>query len=141
MVKINLKDFYPFLNTDLFISVSDEILEAMLAADRSEATFKRRMYRHQAQFSLDRHDGMEHRALTEHATPYELYEEKTEQNQLYAAIVSLPEKQAKRIYAHYVLGLSKSEIARIEAVSEKNVRKSITQGLATLKRILQDFEF
>nr|WP_237712701.1 sigma factor-like helix-turn-helix DNA-binding protein [Paenibacillus elgii] len=39
--------------------------------------------------------------------------------QLHVAISALPDKQGKRIYAHYVLGISKSEIARAEGVSEK----------------------
>ncbi|TCO68694.1 RNA polymerase sigma factor [Marinisporobacter balticus] len=45
--------------------------------------------------------------------------------QLHAAIASLPDKQAKRIYAHYFMGMSKTAIAKAEGVSEKAVRIGI----------------
>ena len=38
------------------------------------------------------------------------------------AISSLPDKQAKRIYAHFILGMTKKDIARAEGVDEKVVR-------------------
>ena len=34
--------------------------------------------------------------------------------ELHAAIASLPNKQAKRIYAHFILGMTKQDIARAE---------------------------
>ena len=34
--------------------------------------------------------------------------------ELHAAISSLPDKQAKRIYAHFILGMTKQDIARAE---------------------------
>ena len=37
----------------------------------------------------------------------------------HAAIASLPNKQAKRIYAHFILGMTKQDIARAEGVHEK----------------------
>ena len=46
--------------------------------------------------------------------PCEIYERKMTAEQLLAAIASLPDKQGKRIYAHYILGMSKTEIARAE---------------------------
>ena len=42
--------------------------------------------------------------------------------ELHAAISSLPDKQAKRIYAHFILGMTKQDIARAEGVHEKVVR-------------------
>ncbi len=59
--------------------------------------------------------------------------------QLHDAIDKLPDKQAKRIYEHYVLGRSKAEIARSEGVNESKVRKAIERGMESLKKSLKNF--
>ena len=51
---------------------------------------------------------------------------------LYAAVMALPEKQAKRIYARYYLGMRVSEIAVAEGVDPSRVRESIRRGLKQL---------
>lgn len=137
--KINLRDYYPFCNHDIFVDIPSEIAAVLLEAERLEEAYRRRMYRYNAQYSLDRDDGIEHDIDSIPLSPYEVYERKVTVQQLYAAIAILPEKQGKRIYAHYVLGLSKSEIARIEGVSEKNIRKSISQGLRNMELFLKSF--
>ena len=53
--------------------------------------------------------------------------------ELHAAIASLPDKQAKRIYAHFILGMTKQDIARAEGVHEKVVRVTIERGCGTWK--------
>ena len=62
----------------------------------------------------DRDDGLEHEALFVALSPHELYERKVTMQELHAAIASLPNKQAKRIYAHFILGMTKQDIARAE---------------------------
>ena len=57
---------------------------------------------------------------------------------LHAAIASLPNKQAKRIYAHFILGMTKQDIARAEGVHEKVVRVAIERGLRRLEKILKN---
>ena len=101
MIKINLRDFYPFYNTDLFIEIPDEVEVALLEAERLE------------------------RKMTA--------------EQLRSAMASLPDKQGKRIYAHYILGISKSDIARAEGVDEKAVRVSIERGLRNMEKFLKNF--
>jgi RNA polymerase sigma-70 factor (ECF subfamily) len=54
--------------------------------------------------------------------------------ELHAAISSLPDKQAKRIYAHFILGMTKQDIARAEGVHEKVVRVAIERGLRRLEK-------
>ena len=71
----------------------------------------RRTYRHKAYYSLDRDDGLEHEAVFVALSPHELYERKVTMQELHAAISSLPDKQAKRIYAHFILGMTKQDIA------------------------------
>ena len=44
---------------------------------------------------------------------HELYERKVTMQELHAAISSLPDKQAKRIYAHFILGMTKQDLSLI----------------------------
>ena len=58
----------------------------------------------------------------------DLFEEKEEIEALYAAFAALPEKHGHRVYAHYILGVSKAKIARAEEVAESAVRGSISRN-------------
>ena len=106
--------------------------------DRKEAAYRLRTYRHKAYYSLDRDDGLEHEAVFVALSPHELYERKVTMQELHAAISSLPDKQAKRIYAHFILGMTKQDIARAEGVHEKVVRVAIERGLRRLEKILKN---
>ena len=70
-------------------------------------------------------------------SPCEIYERKVTMQELNAAISSQPEKQAKRIYAHFVLGMSKTNIARAEGVDEKVVCLAIERGLRNMEKFLK----
>ena len=70
--------------------------------------------------------------------PHEVWEGKVTMQELHAAIASLPDKQAKRIYAHFILGMTKQDIARAEGVHEKVVRVAIERGLRRLEKILKN---
>ena len=102
------------------------------------AAYRLRTYRHKAYYSLDRDDGLEHEAVFVALSPHELYERKVTMQELHAAIASLPDKQAKRIYAHFILGMTKQDIARAEGVHEKVVRVAIERGLRRLEKILKN---
>ena len=78
-----------------------------------EAAYERKMYRYKAQYSLDCENGIENAVLLKPKTPEMLLEEKQLQEQIYSAVMNLPEKQAKRIYARYYLGMTVNEIAGI----------------------------
>ena len=68
-----------------------------------------------------------------------IVQEQTVRKKLYAAIMELPEKQAKRIYAHFYLGMSKAAIARQEGVAENAVRESIDRGLKYLAVQMEEY--
>lgn len=138
MTMLNLRDVYPFYHSDLFVEVSQDVAEAMTTAARRESNTRRQMYRYKAQYSLDRGDGIEHSSLRFAPSPAELYEEKEEIEALYAALAALPEKQCRRVYAHYILGVSKAEIAQAEGVVESAVRDSISRGLTLLREFLKN---
>lgn len=137
MVKIKLKDFYPFEKEDVIIEVSDELAATLYAFERQEASYIRKVRRHQAYYSLDRTDGVEHSIILHVNSPDEIYERKVSREELHAALAQLPDKQAKRIYAHYLLGMGKDEIAQAEGVSWFSINKSIRQGLIRIEKILQ----
>jgi len=138
MVKINLRDFYPFYQKDCFIEVSDEQSELLIRHERAEAARQRQVFRHKAYFSLDRMDGIECDILFISLSPDEIYERKVTREQLHAAIATLSDKQAKRIYAHFFLDMSKTKIAQVEGVSKESVGESIRRGLLKIKRFLKD---
>ena len=135
MKKINLREFYPDIyTTDFFVDVTEEVMETIRAAERAEAAYDRRMYRYKAYYSLDCDNGIENAILMKPQTPEMLLEEKQLREQLYAAVMALPEKQAKRIYARYYLGMRVSEIATAEGVDQSRVRDSIRRGLKQLAK-------
>lgn len=139
MKKINMRDYYPFYNSDYFVDVPDEVVSLFDEFERREAAYRLRTYRHRAYYSLDREDGIEHDALFVALSPWEVYERNVTMKELESALASLPDKQATRIYNHFILGASKSEIARAEGVSEKVVRISIERGLCSMEKFLKKF--
>ena len=137
MKVINLRDIYPHYTQDCFVEVTDEVADLFSEFDHKEAAYRLRTYRHKAYYSLDRNDGIEHEALFVALSPHELYERKVTMQELHAAISRLPNKQANRIYAHFILGMTKKDIARAEGVHEKVVRVAIERGLRSLEKILK----
>ena len=137
MTIINLKDFYPFYTSDCFMEIPDEVAAAMAEFDRKEAACRLRTYRHKAYYSLDRNDGIEHEALFVSLSLHELYERKVSMQELHAAIFSLPDKQAKRVYAHFILGMSQTDIAKAEGVSKMAVCYSIERALKSMEKFLK----
>lgn len=138
MKKINLRDLYPFYHNDLFVEISDEVAAALAEAERMERNYICRVYWNKAYFSLDAGDGIEHEALFVALSPCELYERKITAQELRAALNALPDTQGRRVYAHYILGLSKTEIARAEGVAKSRVSESIERGLRNMEKFLKN---
>lgn len=140
MIVINLRKYYPELYSyDCEISVSSEVADALQELQRDEAAARLRTYRAKAYYSLDCDDQIERDALSKPLMPCEVLELRLEKEQLYAAIATLPDKQAKRIYARYFLGMSVTEIARAEGVGKGRISKNIQAGLNSLALLLEDF--
>ena len=77
---------------------------------------------------------MERDALVVVLTPADILEQKEENDRLYQAIASLPEKQRSRITSHFLLGMSISEIAKSEGSGASSVHEGIQRGLRRLKK-------
>ena len=137
MPVINLRNHYPFLNEDCFVEVSDEVAEAFLLAKRQEDNYHHRAWYHKAYYSLDRSDGIENSILHTEPSPEEILMQKVSTQQLYEALDHLPPTQARRVYAHYILGMKKIAIARAEGVNESGVCSTIRAGLKNLRRYFE----
>ena len=96
MQKINLRELYPDIyKTDTFLEVADEVQAVFLADKRAEARYLRQMYNYKAHYSLDCDNGIE-KAIVQHPpTPEEILEDQQLRDQLYSAVMELPDKQAK----------------------------------------------
>lgn len=140
MKKINLRDYYPyFYTTDCIIEVPDEVAAVMDSYERAEAAYYLRRYRHKAYYSLDRGDDIEKDILFVSLPPCEIYERKVMAEHLHAAISALPDKQAERVYAHYFLGMSQTEIARAEGVNKSQITRSIRKALKNMELFLKKY--
>lgn len=141
MQKINLRDLYPDIyKTDIFLEVTDEVQAVFLADKRAEAARKRQMYNYKAHYSLDCDNGIEKAVVQHPLTPEEILKDRQLRDQLYAAVMNLPDKQAKRIYARFYLGMTVKEIAQAEDVDLSRVYDSIQRGLKRLEKILKKFD-
>ena len=137
MKRVNLRELYPdYYNLDIFAEVPDEVLAVILEDNRTEIAAQRQKYRYRAQYSLDAEDGIENATLRRPTDPEIILENHQQCEELHAAIMALPEKQAKRIYAKFYLGLTVKEIAELESVHTSSVYDSIQRGLHQLKKFL-----
>lgn len=115
--------------------MTDEVHAVFLADKRADAAYERQMYRYKAYYSLDYDNGIENAVINRPLTPEEILEDKQRREQLYAAVMELPDKQAKRIYARFYLDMSVKEIAQAEGVDPRRVRDSIHLGLKKLVKV------
>lgn len=134
MKQINLRDYYsPYYNYDCFIDVSEEVFNFLKDSKRNEKAYNQRIYYHKAFYSLDFQDYIEKYSWINYQESEEIYNRKA----LYRALKLLPQKQANRIYAHFVLGVKMSEIAKEEGVGKSAISLSIKRGLHKLFWILK----
>ena len=138
MVTIKLNSYYPHLTERITMEVSDEIAVTLSIGGRCCDSYKRRKREHD-ECSLDSTPSFEANVTRPPLTPEEVMEQAEEQDALYLALDQLPPVQARRVYAHYILGKSKTDIAKAENVSENAVRDSISRGMETMKNILKNF--
>lgn len=134
MIKINLRAYYRNLCTaDVCCDVGSDVKDALDTFARQErAATKRRQY-HGDSFAYI--DGV---TATQYTPSCEqVLEKKLMHEALYAALQSLPEKQRRRVYARYFLGLNLKQIADAESVSIVAVSKSIDRAILAMRRYLQ----
>lgn len=139
MKNINLKDLYPDYFEDIFIELSDDILDVFNDFLKAENAYNRKKYRYNAYYSLDRNDGIERDLLNPPFLTDKMCENNILNEQIYNALKTLPPEQFRRIYLHYFLNMNKTEIAKIEGVTEGAVRLSIKIGLKKIEKIIEKY--
>ena len=112
MKEINLREYYPFYNMDVYLEVSDEIAGQLDRFKLDEEAHRVRILRAKAYFSLDRGDGIEKDALQKPPQPLELILKAEQAARLDAALRALSDCQRRRILAFYLDGESKAKIAK-----------------------------
>lgn len=81
---INLRDYYPFYQSEYFVEVPDEIVEVFTQFNRkSHSDYERRCI-HKADYFLDAGDNIEKDVVLLGLSPEELYERKLSKKKLYA---------------------------------------------------------
>ena len=138
MARINLRDIYPHYKGDTFVDIPDEILKEIEDYERKEKAYRRYLRYYNVILLSDIEQCNAHEILDISFSPHDVYEQNTISTFLYRAVSQLPDKQAKRIFAHFFLSMSNVDIARAEGVDESSVRESIKSGLRKLKKILND---
>jgi len=134
MAVINLRKYYDFYTDDEFVEVTDEIANEMQKWERTESSNQRKRRRYRDYYSLSFNEGMDSKAVFTALSPDEAFERTISRNQLSTALSSLTQKQATRIRAYYIEGISKTRIATAEGVSQMAVGLSIKNGLRQLKK-------
>jgi len=136
---INLREYYPFYSTDVFLEVPDEVALILEDDKRRQINYEQYIRDNKAFYSLDTGDGIEASALRKPEQPDEAMFRRERDELLYAPLASLPEKQRQRIYAHVVMGVQQADIVKEEGVCKSAVSESISDGLKKLRDFLKNF--
>ena len=134
MIVINLRIYYPVLyRQDVFCEVPEQVKLLLEELKRLEhAQDERRRYHGECLAFIEAVTDLE----MELPSSEEIYMKTLRNEAFYKAMLKLPVKQMRRIYAHFFLRLSETEIARAERVSIAAVSASIAQGLRHLRQYL-----
>ena len=135
MIVINLRIYYPALyKQDVFFEVPEQVKLLLDELKRYEHAQNERRRYHGAYWTFIE-------AVTESELQLpsleETYERSCRLQELYGAMQRFPVKQRRRIYAHFFLQMSETQIARIEKVSVAAVSSSIARGILHLRRYLR----
>ena len=132
MIIINLRIYYPMLyHKDAFCELPEQIKLLLDELKRFEhAQDERRRYHGEFLTFIEGVTDWE----TDLPSLEEAYLKTRKKEELYRAILKLPCKQMRRIYAHFFLEMRLTHIARIENVSVAAVSTSIAQGIRNLRR-------
>ena len=133
MKSINLRVYYPDqYSEDVYVEVADDVAEFLEEQRPKEASATRKKYRHKAHYSLDAGDGIENETLQRILA--ETQQDEQLRTQLETAMASLSAIQRRRVYKHFYLGQSYTDIARNENIAVNSVKESILSGIETLKK-------
>ena len=103
-----------------------------------EHSYARKKYRWNAQYSLDRADGIDQTNAPVTDELENLFLSIEDRRALYAALQRLSSLQRRRLLMRYADRLTYSEIARREGVAPRVAQRSIERALVKLNLMLKD---
>lgn len=134
-MKINLREIYPFYyQRDEIVEVDDAVIEQFKSWKRSEESHRRKLMRHRAYYVLELDSCVQQQI---DLSPEDIYIQKEIKERIRTAVTKLPEKQVRRIYAYYFLGISKTKIAEVEKVTKGAITISIEKGIQEIREKIQ----
>ena len=136
---INLRDYYPFYSTDVFLEVSDEVASFLEDEKRLQINYAQYIRDNKAFYSLDAGDGIEAEALNLPEQPDAALERMELERLLKEGLAQLTETQRRRLLASVLDKMTAVEIAAAEGVSKASVGESINRAIVRLEKILKDF--
>lgn len=136
---INLRDYYPFYSTDVFLEVSDEVASFLEDEKRLQINYAQYIRDNKAFYSLDAGDGIEAEALNLPEQPDEVLECMELERLLQEALAQITPAQRRHVLAHFVEGRSQLEIAASEGVVKSTVSEAISRGRKNLRNFLKKF--
>ncbi len=139
MKQINLRDYYPNYKSDVFVEVPDEVALLLREYALMEEAYRIRTYRHKAFYSLEYELELTGGIKSDQPTIEELLESEELTGLVLKGLATLPEKQRRRIIAHYYQGKSKTAIALAEGVDKSRITRSIDAGLRRLEKYLKTY--
>jgi RNA polymerase sigma-70 factor (ECF subfamily) len=137
MTIINLRNFYPWYESDELIEVPDEVAGVLFDSARLERNYTERVRYNKSFYSLDTDDGIEREACYINMAPHEVMERELLRCRVCKALNSLPEPQGRRVEAHFLRGKRVCDIARAEGVVPSRIYASIERGLRNMKNFLK----
>jgi len=138
MKTINLRSEYPELyHRDMFVEVADEVADLLDRLHRESESQARKDRRYGVDVICIEDD--DEINISTYPSPYQECVLQEQLKVLYQAIFSLPLEQRRRVYLHYIAGVSQTDIAIAEGVSQPCIYKSISRSLFQLRKILKNF--
>ena len=139
MKTINLRDYYYWYRKDVFVEVTEEVAAYLFSGRSYEVNHWRRLKRNKANYSLDTEDGIEHEICEHEPSPDVILDLMEQYRRLCCTLNALPEVQGRRVYWHYLLNITQTEIAAAEGGSVNAVNISIQRGLDAMKNLWRKF--
>ena len=133
MKEINIRNLYPHITEDRFVTISEEVAEAIHEFEKLERNYVRALFRNKAQYSLDRDDGIDQEVLLNVPSPEDIYIQQETAHAVSKAVMRLPKRTRRRIYYHFYCGLAPDVIAAYEGVDVSCVHKSIRNGIKLMR--------
>ena len=138
MKTINLRSEYPELyHRDVFVEVADEVADLLDRLHRESETQARKDRRYGIDVVCIEED--DEINVSTYPSPYQEYVLHERLAVLYRAVFSLPLEQRRRVWLYYIAGVSQTDIAIAEGVSQPCIYKSISRSLFQLRKILKIF--